>query len=226
VILAQEDPDDRDGDGVRGIASRVEVRGREEIGRFGWRAQAPTIADFVCAALGAEIGLTVADVGRDFGVVEDPDAADDPELPTGDLDHLVFFCRSLAPPEPAEISSAEQVVATQRGEIVFEAIGCATCHVPALQSAQGPVQLYSDLLLHNVAPPLDEDGRKAGEPAAFRTPPLWGVRDTAPYLHDGRAETLDAAIRAHGGEAARSADRYAAIPVPERDALIAFLRSL
>ncbi|MCG8648482.1 MAG: hypothetical protein MI861_01535, partial [Pirellulales bacterium] len=60
----------------------------------------------------------------------------------------------------------------------------------------------------------------------WRTPPLWGVADSAPYLHDGRAETLDAAIRWHGGEAADAAANYRTLTEPDREKVIAFLSSL
>jgi CxxC motif-containing protein (DUF1111 family) len=60
----------------------------------------------------------------------------------------------------------------------------------------------------------------------WRTPPLWGVADTAPYLHDGRAETLEEAILWHGGEAESSRDAYAKLSRPEKDLVLAFLSSL
>jgi CxxC motif-containing protein (DUF1111 family) len=60
----------------------------------------------------------------------------------------------------------------------------------------------------------------------WKTPPLWGVRDSAPYLHDGRARTLDQAIAAHGGEAERSAKKFAGFNYEERTRLVMFLNSL
>jgi CxxC motif-containing protein (DUF1111 family) len=63
-------------------------------------------------------------------------------------------------------------------------------------------------------------------PAEWRTPPLWGVRDSAPYLHDGRAETLEDAIAHHGGEAQRSQTKFAALKFEERQQLVAFLKTL
>lgn len=60
----------------------------------------------------------------------------------------------------------------------------------------------------------------------WRTPPLWGLRDSAPYLHDGRAETVIEAIALHGGEAQGSVERYFALPAVERTALLAFLDCL
>jgi CxxC motif-containing protein (DUF1111 family) len=60
----------------------------------------------------------------------------------------------------------------------------------------------------------------------WRTPPLWGVRDSGPYLHDGRADSLEQAIALHGGEAARSAQRFFELSTAERLQVMAFLKSL
>ena len=60
----------------------------------------------------------------------------------------------------------------------------------------------------------------------WRTPPLWGVRDSGPYLHDGRAETLEQAIAFHGGEATNSAKQFFMLKPDERAQVITFLKSL
>jgi CxxC motif-containing protein (DUF1111 family) len=228
-ILGREDPEDRDGDGVRGVAKRVTVGGAVLVGRFGWRADLPTLNDFARAACGGELGLTVpAEVG--FGRTTDGDLASDPEMTWSELDALVFFCRELAPPARGGRAQEPEV---QRGEQVFRAAGCATCHVPALYGADGPVHAYTDLLLHAVVPagtrqlvrgtsPPPEDR----EPALFRTPPLWGVGATAPYLHDGRAATLTEAIQAHAGEAEGAHRRFDGLRPEGREALLAFLADL
>src|SRR5262249_3119429 len=78
-------------------------------------------------------------------------------------------------------------------------------------------------------PPGEPAGRKPRTGAAvqeWRTPPLWGLRDSAPYLHDGRAGTPDQAIPGHRGQAAVSAQRYAQLSGRERAQLEAFLLSL
>jgi CxxC motif-containing protein (DUF1111 family) len=100
--------------------------------------------------------------------------------------------------------------------------------------------LYSDLLLHEMGEdlegggnyndrPLDEPAFDPGtgpSPAEWRTPPLWGVARSAPYLHDGRAPTLEEAIRLHGGQGKESAHRYASLAPNEQYQLIAFLKTL
>ena len=117
--------------------------------------------------------------------------------------------------------------AVQNGEAHFLAVGCAVCHIPSLSGPAEPVPLYSNLLLHNVMP---ADYRGMEEPDApagfFRTPPLWGIRHTAPYMHDGRAETLFEAILAHDGEAAGVRDAFVALTRLGRLELIRFLEDL
>jgi CxxC motif-containing protein (DUF1111 family) len=112
------------------------------------------------------------------------------------------------------------------------------------------VGIYSDLLLHDMgidleassgyrqtdcngltppAPPIPNEKFAASQqptPAEWRTAPLWGVADSAPYLHDGRAATLEAAIEQHAGEAASAAARYNSLPADQQQAVLAFLKTL
>ena len=113
------------------------------------------------------------------------------------------------------------------GEAIFIDIGCAKCHVPTLTTADGrPVHLYSDLLLHDLGPALDDkvvQGEATGR--EWRTTPLWGLGSRHQYLHDGRARTIHDAIVAHGGEAAVVTSRYTSLTPEEVEALTAFLQS-
>ncbi len=97
--------------------------------------------------------------------------------------------------------------------------------MPALRNIKVP--LFSDLLLHDMGPGLD-DGIVQGDAtgAEFRTTPLWGLRASAPYLHDGRAATIEDAILAHGGEAATAAGKIALLDPAAKAALVAYLKSL
>ncbi len=89
------------------------------------------------------------------------------------------------------------------------------------------VELFGDLRRHDLGPGLAEPIDKAGTGASFwLTENLWGVGSTAPYLHDGRAATLEQAILLHGGESQASRDTFGALPPAERNAVIAFLKSL
>lgn len=223
AILAREDPTDANGDGVFGVARWIEVAGVLEVGRFGWKAQVPRISDFVRDAFANECGLTAPDDGRGFALVADRDAVADPELTNPQLDQVTTFLALLAPPPRG--GSLDPRIA--QGEQLFTALGCAACHAPSLPSPDGPVALYSDLLLHQLMPPgfrgMAEPGASAG---VYRTPPLWGVKWTAPYLHDGRADSLDAAILGHHGEGAGARAAYEAASFFEREALLLFLGDL
>ncbi|MCA8953656.1 MAG: c-type cytochrome [Planctomycetes bacterium] len=222
-ITANEDPTDSNSDGIFGVARRLQINGQEEIGRFGWKAQIARLADFVDDAAGNELGITTPDNGRGFAMLSDGDTVADPELDADAVSDIAMFLGSL--PAPQRAGSTDPRVA--QGEQVFGAVGCATCHIPALLGPNGPVPLYSNLLLHNVMPAgyrgMAEPGAAAG---FFRTPPLWGIAHTAPYMHDGRAEDLLGAIAAHDGEAAGVRAAFDARSADERAALILFLEDL
>jgi CxxC motif-containing protein (DUF1111 family) len=222
TIETLADPNDDDGDG---IAGRAHVLDDGRLGRFGWKASIPSLREFVRDALTTEMGMTVPNEGGlSFGLAEDEDGVADPEIDLNSIDALTSFIASLAPPPRKRTDPATE----DQGEQIFVAVGCAQCHVPVLQTADGAdVEAYTDLLLHDVAP----DGSLGIEDGAagirdFRTPPLWGISRTAPYLHDGRAVTIEAAIEAHEGEAAATRDQFAALTATERAALLAFLDSL
>ena len=206
AILALADPEDANGDGIRGVAS-ILPDGR--LGRFGWAAQVPTVEDFARDALGHELGITVPGEGA-FGLVDDDDAIADPEISAGELADLVFFMQQLGYPRPAEDTSPQAI----RGAEIFAEIGCDACHVPALPTRAGElVPLYSDLLLHEVG----------GQP--LRTPPLWGLRHSAPFMHDGSAPTAREAIVAHAGEATVVVGDFSALDESDQAALLRFLES-
>lgn len=222
AVLAQADPDDADGDGIRGVA-RVLPDGR--LGRLGWKAGVPSLAEFARDAMFNEMGITLpAQPGLTFGAESDDDGAPDPEITAEELGDLVFYLQHLGPPPRTRQDPALE----QKGEPLFVTAGCDRCHTPSLPTTDGvSVRLYSDLLLHDVALP-DAVGIEDG-PATmrqFRTSPLWGIATSAPYMHDGRAVTIEDAIARHDGEAAASVKAFQALSAGERAALLAFLGSL
>lgn len=242
TIIALEDPDDRDGDGISGRAARVvdRVTGKERVGRFGWKAQVATLFEFGAEAYRSEMGITndlfpdeltfgIDDARlRDCDPIGDPEDETDPETGRRGIDNVASFMRFLAP-----IAREPHTPASLSGEEVFTAAGCASCHVPTLTTGRHlnpifdrqPVPLYSDLLLHDIG---TGDGipQAAGGPDEFRTPALWGLRFRRPLLHDGRAATLSDALLAHGGEARSTMDRLVVMPATAWSDLLAFLRSL
>ena len=242
LILARDDPFDADRNGVSGRAARVRdlATGEMRIGRFGWKAQHATLLTFGADAYRNEMGITndVFPTELAVGVSEDrmrvcdpiPDPEDVLEPATGrrGIDNFASFMRFLAPP-PRAIAD----VRAEAGAAIFGIIGCASCHVPTLETGphqnpafdRRPVPLFSDLLLHDVG---TGDGivQGAAEAGEIRTPALWGLRFRRPLLHDGAAATIDDAVRRHGQEAGTARAGYEALGDADRGALLAFLGSL
>ncbi len=218
-ILALEDPDDLDGDGISG---RARVLDDGSLGKYGWKAQIPTIYDFVADAALNELGVTIDAETSDFTVADDGDGISDPEMGQDETDAIEFFLLNTVPHQRKTPTDAEQAA---EGEQHFTDVGCASCHVPELDG----VPAFSDFLLHDVVPedtPL-VDQEEGLLPSEFRTPPLWGLSDTAPYLHNGSAETVeDAILMGHAGESAASVEAYEALGADEQAALVAFLETL
>ncbi len=208
------------------------------VGRFGWKGQTASLAEFVQAACANELGL-----GNPGQAQPRPLSKRDYKAPGLDLtqeqcNQLTAFVASLPPPVecvPEEAVARENAAA---GKKLFSSIGCADCHTPNLGDVEG---IYSDLLLHRMGrdligggsygepPPPESPGFIPGEgpqPEEWRTPPLWGVADSAPYMHDGRAATLEAAIQLHGGQGLRSQQRFSRLSPAEQAQLIAFLKTL
>ena len=221
--MANADPEDiKDGDGVTG---RVSDPPGDRVGRFGWKAQVPSVAEFVRDASAAELGITIEpQEGLVFGTIDDNDGIDDPELSATEAEDMTFFLTMLAGPPRQPIDNPDVV---ERGEVVFEEVGCAKCHIPSLDSSEGPVPLYSDLLLHEILPEgalgIEDTSANMRE---FRTAPLWGLSQTAPYFHTGEADTIHQSILLHDGEAAAVRAAYEALSDEDLTALLAFLATL
>ena len=139
------------------------------------------------------------------------------------------FMRLLAPPPPPRAKAASMA-----GARALEQAGCEACHTPVMTTgpsevqvlAHQPAALYSDLLLHDMGSLGDGIEQAGAGRREMRTAPLWGLRFRPLYLHDGRATTVDAAIRQHAGTAIPSRQRYEAMTDDLRQALLAFLQSI
>lgn len=179
--------------------------GRVPLGRFGWKGHLRSIDEATAAAFANELGVTHAEISED------------------QLKATVAFVRSLPPPQPKATSGSNE------GRAIFNRLGCATCHRPSFLSLERlGLFPFTDLLLHDMGPSM-EDGVRQGSASEreFKTPPLWGVAETGPpYLHDGRAKTLDEAITGHGGQAEASSEAFKRLEQAERETVLAFLRSL
>jgi CxxC motif-containing protein (DUF1111 family) len=228
-ILKRDDPDDRDGDGISGRAHRIDGR----IGRFDWKAGRATLESQIARAFRLDLGMSSP-----------------PEpLPYGDCTPLQAACLAAPNGESAvadgrEVSSrilmligsylrtlrATSPPADPEGERLFAVVKCVLCHVPEMKDRAGtPQRVFSDLLLHDMGPDLD-DG--VGEPGVnsseWRTAPLTGRNGAggARYLHDGSAKTIAEAIAKHGGEAAAARDAFNKLQPSERQKLIDYVRRL
>jgi len=231
VILAYADPDDKNHDGISGRPNRF-TDGR--LGRFGRKGFVPALDEFNAGAFSAEMGVTNPAVRTEETVGGKPipagvDPVPEPEIAQEQLDLTDAFVRFLAPPTPLKLGQDGR-----RGRELFSQIGCAACHVPTLRTGDSPVPAlrnkefpaYTDLLLHDMGPDLADICLGLATPSEFRTEPLLDLRDAKAFLHDGRDTTLGQAIEAHGGEASGARDRFKALPPADRNALIAFLKSL
>ncbi|MEQ1891247.1 MAG: di-heme oxidoredictase family protein [Planctomycetota bacterium] len=231
TVLALADPDDRDGDGISG---RAHLLAGGHVGRFGRKAAVSSLREFNEGAVLAEIGLTTPALPEEnsiAGAALPPgvDPTPEPEFADADVAALDDYVRFLAPPAPAPLDREGHA-----GEKLFTHIGCAACHVPSLFTgphevealAHREVRAYTDLLLHDLGPENADLCFLDASAAEFRTEPLMGLRHMTRFLHDGRADSVEAAIHAHGGEAAASRARFVALEDHERRALLAFLASL
>lgn len=242
-LRAHADPQDQNGDGVSGRLGLV----GEAVGRFGWKAMAPSLLDQSANAFSNDMGLSTRLRPAAWGecTAAQPtcrtaihgDETDGLEIADQLLDLVTFYSAHLAVPARRDVDDPEVL----RGKQMFYEAQCTACHVPKFATspdAAKPLrnQLiwpYSDLLLHDMGSGL-ADGNPTGDRAGaeWRTPPLWGIGMTqivsghSYFLHDGRARSLEEAILWHDGEASGARDRFASFAAQDRAALIRFLESL
>ena len=222
-----------------GIAGKVSLAqnisaGMSTIGKFGWKAQNPTLFQFAGDAYVNEMGIT----NPQFPTENCPNGncaelAFNPRPDLNDtgngVEALTNFMLMLAAPPRGTITPD-----VNQGEAIFNRIGCDECHVSTLHTGASKIAAldhrtyhpYSDFLLHDMGALGDgiEQGTAGGRD--MRTAPLWGLRFSQIYLHDGRAQTFDQAILQHDGEGRPSRDRFAALSDDEKQKLRAFLQSL
>lgn len=253
AILANADSADVDHDGISGRPNWVYAAeyvphstpgagAQLRVGRFGRKAQTSNLVEQTVGAYLQDMGIT-----SDFlpNEVTNPyyhaqtlaaDHVPDPEIQASTVQSVVHYIRTLAPPR-----AAAEAGAVAEGRTYFERIGCARCHVPSFSTGTSVVaalsgqrvELYSDLLLHDMGDELADDrpdGQATG--SEWKTPPLWGLRlmrtflnGDAFLLHDGRARTVDEAIRLHGGEGLAARNAYVALPAEQRAAVLKFVET-
>jgi hypothetical protein len=199
------------------VRGKLNVLGDGRPGKFGWKAQFATLIEFMGDAFTHEMAMTnplvpddeVTGCGANFLK---------PEIDALPLQAVDTFMASLDPPVP------DASCTSSAGATTFAAAGCASCHTPSLPGPARTINLYSDLLVHDMGPALADQfvaGSAGG--SEWRTTPLWRASERVHFLHDGRASSVAAAIAAHGGQAAAAAAAYAALDPASQQALLAFL---
>lgn len=241
-ILALQDIDDADGDGISGKANYVwdPQAGQMAIGRFGWKANTATLMHQCAAAYVEDMGVTNYMFQNESGSDQangNDGIADDPEITEEVLHQVVMYCRTLGVPAPRNIETA----AVKRGAKIFDDLACTKCHTPKQRTLSSPVSAianqtfypYTDLLLHDMGEGLaDNRPDFLASGSEWKTRPLWGIGLTnlvnghTDFLHDGRAGNITEAILWHGGEAQQSKDKFKQLSTQRRNDLLAFLNSL
>lgn len=253
-LVAMADPTDGNDDGISGQVNWITLpdfitpslanlsNNTQFIGRFGKKAAAFNLLHQTVNAYIEDMGITTDHHmtelfhGKTGATVNDN--VPDPEVLQSTVDNVVLYLKTLKTPVPRHLD--DETVKAGKG--LFVQIGCESCHKQTLTTGYSPIQAvsykvfhpYTDLLLHDMGPGLD-DGYTEGsaETAEWRTPPLWGLglsknSQGGRYflLHDGRASSIGDAIIFHGGEAQKSRDKFVNLSNEEKQKLIAFLESL
>lgn len=247
TIVALEDPDDRDGDGISGRPNTVwdDKKAEYALGRFGWKANQPTLLQQTAGAFLGDIGITSSLFPSENCPSKQEACSKAPsgrpgshELTERTLELVTIYGLALAVPARRDVDDPEVV----RGERQFYAMGCTSCHAPKLTTGDDPaipelsrqtIRPFTDLLLHDMGEGLADrrpDHRATG--TEWRTPPLWGIgllRTVSGHerlLHDGRARGFEEAILWHDGESKKSKEAFRTAPAADRAAILRFLRSL
>ncbi len=253
AILALADPDDRDGDGISGRPNWVSAAtwvphfepgggSGARLGRFGRKAQTSSLLQQVAEAYLQDVGITSEFLPAENRnplasvPVEAVDRVPDPEITSSTVLAVTHYIRALAPPLPGADTEPRR-----EGRTLFTQVGCSRCHTPSIQTGQSvlpalsnrTVELYSDLLLHDMGDELADnrpDGVATGR--EWRTTPLWGLRLMRQFLngqtlllHDGRARSVEEAVLLHGGEAQSVRDAFASLSAAQKRALTDFVES-
>jgi CxxC motif-containing protein (DUF1111 family) len=256
TILAKEDVNDANGDGISGKANRITdpVTGQTRLGRFGYKAAATSVKHQVAAAFNLDMGvMSSVFPSPDCGSAQADCGASGAEVSDTNLNNLVKYISTLGVRPQRNLNDA----AVQRGETQFAASGCAACHTATtMQTSQyhplgelrsQTIRPYTDLLLHDMGTDMaDNLGEGQATGAEWRTAPLWGLGLSAcvtggvtnaaqgaqvctpvhSYLHDGRARTIEEAILWHGGEGQAAKASYQALGASQKQDVLRFLESL
>jgi len=236
-ILAYEDVEDKNADGISGKANYAydPETNTTKLGRFTWKASAVSVKHQSAGAAHNDMGLsnplfpqhncTDKQVECLKSITETGFKHD---LPEHRLNAINYYLSNLAIPKQREPQKHLE------GANIFKALNCVSCHVPSYKTASGiTIHPYTDLLVHDMGEGL-ADGRSEflASGSEWRTAPLWGkglqekVAKEANFLHDGRARSIEEAILWHGGEAQKSKEGFMALDKISREKVLKFLHSI
>lgn len=246
ALIALSDEHDADGDGISGRPNWIKIpsycqvragtveRNGKYIGRFGKKAAVYDLQQQTANAYNQDMGVNSSYESYNTynGLQIDPEVSNQTVL------DVVFYLQTLKAPIQRNQSDADVVA----GKQIFINISCGKCHTPQLQTGSSAISAlanktifpYSDLLLHDMGPALN-DGYTEGTAmtAEWRTPPLWGLGLSKNsqggqvfLLHDGRAKSIEEAVSYHGGEAIQSKNKFQQLSSTEKARIIKFLESL
>ena len=212
------------------------ITGAERVGRFGWKAQDDSLLTFAADASLNELGVTTpvfpvenCPQGNCAILSANPALTNPNQTTTLQVMQMTDFLTFNAPPPRGPTNAT-----TQTGQTIFGLIGCAECHQPIWQAGPSPSTSingvvfapYSDFLLHDMGTLGDGIVQGSATATQMRTAPLWGLQFEKTFLHDGRASTVDAAIRAHAGQGAAAAYNYGTLNATQKAQVLAFLNSI
>lgn len=244
TLLNLADPNDMDGDGISGRPNYVFdlATNKTVMGRFGWKANQPNVKQQVAAAFSGDMGITsVLFPNENCPPGIDCDAIPNggsPEITDSNLNKVALYASTLAVPVQRDFKNQNVL----KGKETFNVIGCATCHIPKLQTGNThpiiplrnqTIRPYTDLLLHDMGSDLADNAPDfLASGTEWRTPALWGigllntVSKSTFLMHDGRARSIEEAILWHGGEAQISKSNYKKLSLQDRKDLLQFINTL
>ncbi|EMY3483247.1 c-type cytochrome [Flavobacterium psychrophilum] len=214
----------------------------QKLGRFGWKANQPTIRQQAAGAFSGDMGITTSifpneNAPPSVNLNTIPNGGS-PEISDDNLAKVVLYSSSLA--VPARRNYTEQNVL--KGKKIFQEINCTACHVPKIQTSTNypilafrnqTIRPYTDLLLHDMGEELSDNASDfLANGNEWRTQPLWGiglintVNGHTNLLHDGRARNITEAILWHGGEAQTAKLKFKQLTTIDRNNLLEFINSL
>lgn len=243
TLLEYADEYDANNDGISGKINyvwNIETQ-TNTVGRFGWKANMPTVKQQVAGAFAGDMGITSSlfpDENCPTGVnCDNITNGGTPEITDENLNKVAFYSSVLAVPARRDVNDQDIL----KGKELFNKANCVACHIPKMKTTthhipaleNQTIRPYTDLLLHDMGNELaDNTPDFLANGNEWKTPPLWGiglietVSNHTKLLHDGRARNVEEAILWHGGEATASKNSFMQLKTTERNLLIKFINSL